>query len=381
MIVVVRPGLLASVQDLGRHGHRDLGICPGGALDALALTLANRLVGNAPGAAGIELTMGRCELRFEADTRIALAGGDFGARLDGVPLAPYWSVAARSGQTLVLGHGAGLRAWLAVAGGIDVPVVLGSRSTDLKAGFGGHRGRALKKGDRLALGPSLLDAAQRERRALGLRGPEGGIDERDRHRAADADAAERAHSLFGRHHDDGHDDDGGDATVLRVMPGPEFDQFTRAAQAALWRTRWRITPQSNRMGSRLDGPALQRARAGDMLSSGVVPGTIQVPPAGQPIILMGDAQTTGGYPRIGGVIRADLWKLAQAPLGGLLRLVEVDAAQARLAWEAQRRYLALALQGLGAAGWPIASAALTTSLAPAPPASPDSTVEGPPHAD
>lgn len=379
MIVVVKPGLLASVQDLGRHGHRDLGICPGGALDALALTLANRLVGNAPGAAGIELTMGRCELRFEADTRIALAGGDFGARLDGVPLAPYWSVAVRAGQSLVLGAGAGLRAWLAVAGGIDVPVVLGSRSTDLKAGFGGHRGRALKKGDRLATGPSPLDAAQRERRALGLRGPEGGIDERDRHRAADADAAaERAHSLFGRQHDDGREDGDDGATVLRVMPGPEFDQFTRASQATLWRAAWRVTPQSNRMGSRLDGPALQRARASDMLSSGVVPGTIQVPPAGQPIILMGDAQTTGGYPRIGGVIRADLWKLAQAPLGGLLRLVEVDAAQARLAWEAQRRYLALALQGLSAAGWPIAP---STSSSPASPAIPDTTVQGPPHAD
>jgi allophanate hydrolase subunit 2 len=382
MIVVVKPGLLASVQDLGRHGHRDLGICPGGALDALALTLANRLVGNAPGAAGIELTMGRCELRFEADTRIALAGGDFGARLDGMPLAPYWSVAVRAGQSLVLGEGAGLRAWLAVAGGIDVPVVLGSRSTDLKAGFGGHRGRALKKGDRLAMGPSPLDAAQRERRALGLRGPEGGIDERDRHRASEADAAaaERVHSLFGRRHDDEHDDDDA-TTVLRVMPGPEFDQFTRASQAALWRASWRITPQSNRMGSRLDGPALQRARAGDMLSSGVVPGTIQVPPAGQPIILMGDAQTTGGYPRIGGVIRADLWKLAQAPLGGSLRLVEVDAAQARLAWEAQRRYLALALQGLSAAGWPIAPAEPVASPSAAPPAGPDPTVQGPPHAD
>jgi allophanate hydrolase subunit 2 len=383
MIVVVKPGLLASVQDLGRGGLRELGICPGGALDALALTLANRLVGNEPGAAGIELTMGRCELRFDADTRIALAGGDFGARLDGVPLAPYWSVAAHAGQSLVLGDGAtdatgnppGLRTWLAVAGGIDAPVVLGSRSTDLKAGFGGHRGRALKKGDRLVLGPSALDAAQRERRALGLRGPEGGIDERDRHGHPDADdgAAERSHSLFGGT-GDAEDDDGG-TIALRVMPGPEFDQFTRASQATLWRARWRVTPQSNRMGSRLDGPALQRGRATDMLSSGVVPGTIQVPPAGQPIILMGDAQTTGGYPRIGAVIRADLWKLAQAPLGGMLRFVEVDAAQARHAWDAQRRYLALVLQGLGAAGWPIAPAP------PAPSPMPISSVQGHPHAD
>jgi allophanate hydrolase subunit 2 len=393
MIVVVKPGLLASVQDLGRHGQRELGICPGGALDPLALTLANRLVGNAPGAAGIELTMGRCELRFEADTRIALAGGDFGARLDGVPLAPHWSVAVRAGQSLVLGSGVAqaIRVWLAVAGGIDVPLVLGSRSTDLKAGFGGHRGRALRKGDRLALGLSMLDAAQRERRALGLRGPAGGIDERARHGSDDgaiaaAEVADRAHSLFGHGGtDDDEPDDEGATTVLRVMPGPEFDQFTRASQALLWDARWRVTPQSNRMGSRLDGPALQRGRAIDMLSSGVVPGTIQVPPAGQPIILMGDAQTTGGYPRIGAVIRADLWKLAQAPLGGMLRLVEADAARARQAWEAQRRYLALVLQGLSAADWPLAPESAATSAAvavpPASSANSSSSLQGHPHAD
>jgi biotin-dependent carboxylase-like uncharacterized protein len=380
VIVVVTPGMLASVQDLGRHGHRERGICPGGALDTLALALANRLVGNVDGAAGLELTMGRCELRFETDTRIALAGGDFAARLDGVPLAPYWSVAVAAGQSLVLGEGSrgssvrgtagidalaakpGLRTWLAVAGGIDVPVVLGSRSTDLKAGFGGHQGRALKKGDRLPLGASSLDGAQRARRPLGLRGPEGGIDERDigsrdgeRGRDKDRD------SLFG---------DGEDTTVLRAMPGPEFDQFTRAAQAALWRDRWLVTAQSNRMGSRLEGTALPRVRNTDMLSSGVIPGTIQVPPSGQPIILMGDAQTTGGYPRIGAVIRADLWKLAQAPLGGELRLVQVDAAQAAAAWHAQQRYLALVSQGLEAAGWPIASMQQQSTV-----------LQGTPHAD
>jgi biotin-dependent carboxylase-like uncharacterized protein len=336
VIVVVRPGMLASVQDLGRPGHRQRGICPGGALDTLALTLANRLVGNPDGAAGLELTMGGCELRFEADTRIALAGGDFGARLDGEPLRPLWSIAVAAGRTLVLGGagpaggGTALRSWLAVAGGIDVPQVLGSRSTDLKAGFGGHQGRALKKGDRLALGASSLDAAQMRRRAFGLRGPEAAIE--------------------------GRGGDFGDAIALRVMPGPESEQFTAAALAALWREPWRITPQSNRMGSRLEGPALQRRRAADMLSSGVIPGTIQVPPSGQPIILMGDAQTTGGYPRVGVVIRADLWKLAQAPLGARLRLVETDASEALEAWNAQQRYLAQVTQGLAASGWPTAPA-------------------------
>ncbi len=124
-----------------------------------------------------------------------------------------------------------------------------------------------------------------------------------------------------------------------MLPGPEFELFTLAAREQLWGERWRITPQSNRMGSRLAGAELKRKRGGDMLSSGVIPGTIQVPPSGQPIILMGDAQTTGGYPRIGVVIRADLWKLAQAPLNGRLRLVQVDQPQALAAWADQQRYL------------------------------------------
>ncbi len=328
-VLILRPGPLASVQDLGRYGHRQLGICPGGALDSVALTLANRLVGNADGAAALELTLGGCEIRFEQeDTRIALAGETFGATLDGVPVPPCWSVPVRAGQTLKLrgaatGERPGLRSWLAVAGGIDVPPVLGSRSTDLKAGFGGLEGRALRKGDRLAVGSSILSEVQRARRAFGVRAPDAG-------------------------------DAPGAPTSLRVLPGPEAEQFLQAARKQLHAETWRITPQSNRMGSRLAGPELKRKRgsSGDMLSAGVVPGTIQVPPSGQPIILMGDAQTTGGYPRIAVVIRADLWKLAQAPLGGLLQLVAVDEQAAHDAWNAQQRYLASVAQGLSLMGWP-----------------------------
>jgi biotin-dependent carboxylase-like uncharacterized protein len=325
-LAVLRPGMMASVQDLGRPGHRQLGICPGGALDTLALTLANRLVGNADGAAGLELTLGACELRFETATRVALAGDDFDARLDDQPLWPCWSMPVAAGQVLRLAGAnrgrakEGLRSWLAVAGGIDVPPVLGSRSTDLKAGFGGHEGRALRKGDVLPLGEAALDAERLARRPFGVRAPEGAVGE-----------------------------DG--TTALRVLPGPEYEQFTLAARELLWREPWRITPRSNRMGSRLEGPELKRRRSTDMLSSGVIPGTVQIPPSGQPIILMGDAQTTGGYPRIGVVVRADLWKLAQAPLNGRLRLLQVDAAAALAAWEAQQRYLAQIAQGLASAGW------------------------------
>ena len=332
-LTVLKPGLLASVQDLGRHGHRQLGVCPGGALDVLGLSLANRLVGNPVGAAGLELTMGRCALRFERDTRIALAGDDFDARLEGRAVHPLWSLPVCAGQTLVLGGAnrrsgkAGLRTWLAVAGGVDVPPLLGSRSTDLKAGFGGHEGRALRKGDALNTGASALDAAQRASPAFGVRGPE----------TWEPPPLPGAPGL----------------TVLRVLAGPEADQFDAATRARFHTAHWRITPQSNRMGSRLEGPALARHAQGDMLSSAVIPGTVQVPPSGQPIILMGDAQTTGGYPRIAVVIRADLWKLAQAPLGGRVRLADVDAAQALAAWQAQRRHFARIEAALALRGWPL----------------------------
>jgi biotin-dependent carboxylase-like uncharacterized protein len=344
-VTVLRPGMMASVQDLGRHGYRERGICPGGALDTLALTLANRLVGNADGAAGLELTMGACELRFEAATRIALTGDDFDARLDGAPLWPGWSFPVAAGQVLKLERAnrwaakEGLRSWLAIAGGIDVPVILGSRSTDLKAAFGGYQGRALKKGDKLVLGLPALNADQMARRPFGVKMPEWDVP---------------------------GESEGDGKTVLRVMPGPEFEHFTVASHKLLWGEPWRLTPQSNRMGSRLAGPDLKRKRNGDMLSSAVIPGTIQVPPSGQPIILMGDAQTTGGYPRIGVVIRADLWKLARVPLNGELRLARVDASEALVAWSEQQRYLAHVAQGLASAGW----------IAPA-----QNPVEGENHAD
>ncbi len=340
-VTVFQPGLLASVQDLGRHGLRRLGICPGGALDPLALRVANRLVGNADDAAGIEITMGACALRFDADSRIALAGDDFGAELDAGQGArtvlPYWSMPVAAGQTLRLQGAnrwsgkAGVRSWLAVAGGIDVSPVLGSRSTDLKAGFGGHEGRALKKGDRLPIGSAAPGADRLARRAFGLRSPQAwGMSD-----MSDVCASEDTDELI----------------WVRVIPGPEQHQFTPESIAKFWAEPWRITPHSNRMGSRLAGPVLARREAGDMLSSAMLPGVIQVPPSGQPIVLLGDAQTTGGYPRIGVVVEADLWKLAQAPLKSQLRFVQVDALAARTAMQVQQRYLDWVDRALIDTGW------------------------------
>jgi biotin-dependent carboxylase-like uncharacterized protein len=281
VIELLRAGPLTTVQDLGRTAWRDRGLSLCGALDDVALQWGNLLVGNAPEAAGLEFTLGAAQLRFHADTCIALTGTDAEAQLDGRPLRPWWRARVRAGQTLRLAAPRErMRSYLAIAGGLDLPLVLGSQSTDLKAGFGGFEGRALRDGDRLPLNRNAAPPS----RAVGLRAP------------------------------DWH-------ASVRVLPGPEVEDFSSTARDAFWAADWTLTPQSNRMGYRLAGPMLTRERGGELASHGVLPGVIQVPPSGQPIVLLADAQTTGGYPKIGVVIRADLWKLAQLRLGAALRFV------------------------------------------------------------
>jgi len=322
VIEILRPGALTSVQDLGRTGFRHFGVGKAGALDPVALVVGNRLLGNAPGCAALEIALGRASMRFLADMRVSLAGTECTATVDGESVWSWHAFNVRRGQTLtLLSARGGTRTYLCVAGGIDVPQVMGSRSTDLKAGFGGYEGRALREGDRLPV-------AQ-----VGI--PEGACP----HGVA---APEWALQM-GRARK---------VAPIRVLAGPEYDDFDAASQAALWESEWAITPNSNRMGLRLQGPALARApeRRADLLSHGVVPGVIQVPPAGQPIVLMADAQTTGGYPKIGVVIRADQWRLAQVPLGSTVRfervtLEEAVAAQGRL--ERYLRQLDQALQWQG----------------------------------
>lgn len=333
MIEILRPGALASVQDAGRAGARRFGVGTAGALDTVALAVGNVLAGNARTAAAIEFTLGRAAVRFHAGARIALTGAECCAEIDGKPLPAWHAATVAPGSTLILGAPrAGSRAYLCVAGGIDVPLVMGSRSTDLKAGFGGHQGRALRDGDRLQVGASD--------------GPNDG--------AGPDDAGEAGSA--------GLDIVGvlppswalplppvGRALPIRMLPGLEYHQFDGAAHAALWEAPWTLTPQSNRIGFRLQGPPLSRRaehRGHDLLSHGVVPGVMQVPPGGQPIVLMADAQTTGGYPKIGVVIEADLWRLAQAPLGATLRFLKVTPQQAGDAQAQLERYLARIEQAL-----------------------------------
>ena len=303
MIEILTASALATVQDLGRHGQYRHGVGTAGAMDAFALTIGNVLLGNPADAAGIEIPVTPFRLRFQTDLCFALTGADCGADLDGMPLPPDWAMQARAGLVLTLGRAiGGCRAYLCLQGGVDVPEVLGSRSTQLREGFGGHEGRALRQGDIL--------------RAIGgeVTLPRGGLGA-----LAPADAA---------------------TATIRVLPAAEYDSFTPAAQEQFWDQPWMVTAQSNRAGYRLSGPALELHAARELRSHGVVPGVIQVPPGGQPIIQLSDAATMGGYPKIGTVIGADLWRLGQVRPGEAIRFAQVDHATAVAAQKALEAHCA-----------------------------------------
>lgn len=289
MIEVVRAGQLDLVMDLGRPGFRAQGVPEGGAADATALALANRLVGNAEGAAGIELLLRGPRLRFPEGGTIALTGADMRARCNGESVARGHAWAIPAGGELELGTAdKGLRAWLAVAGGIETPPVMGSRSTFLPGGLGGWQGRALRAGDRLPLGL-----------AAHCRAGVLGFDESD--------------------------------DALRILPGPQLPGFADAALKRLSDCAFRVSADANRLGLRLSGATLDYA-GGELASQAVLPGAIQVPPDGNPIILGWDGPVTGGYPVIAGIIAADLHRLAQLRPGDALRFAFVTRDEAQAAW-------------------------------------------------
>lgn len=299
MLRVIHAGMMTAVQDSGRTGLSGLGISQGGVLDLPAMNIANLLVGNEANAAVLEITLGQFSAQFTTDGWLALAGADCHAHLDDKPVWTGWRFKVRSGQILKLAtpkHG--MRSYLAVSGGIDVPLVLSSRSTDLKAGYGGHQGRLICDGDILPIGkPMALPDRQMGVKQL----------------------------LFGNR--------------VRALPGPEYHEFSIDSQEAFWRAGWQLSPQSNRMGYRLQGRTLTRATDRELFSHGLLPGVVQVPHNGQPIVLMADAQTTGGYPRIACVIAADLFHLAQIRLGDPIHFVRCTLEEAHAAWLERQRYL------------------------------------------
>jgi antagonist of KipI len=272
---VIKPGLQTTVQDLGRYGYQQFGISPSGAMDSYSLQMANILVGNDPGEAGLEAAFVGPVLEAQVNMVIAICGGDFSPMVDGQAVPLWKSFLLKKGQVLSLGScQVGARSYIAVAGGLDVPVVMGSKSTFLNGGFGGVEGRALQKGDILQGNPVL----------------------RKPYRALHPSLVPEYKKEF----------------QLRIVLGPHQRMFTEDSIKMFLNGKYVITPQSNRMGYQLNGAKLEHVAGPDIISDPVPLGGIQVPASGQPIILMAERQTTGGYTRIGTVISTDIPKLAQA---------------------------------------------------------------------
>lgn len=314
---VLQAGLLSTVQDLGRVGHQHDGIPVAGAMDAIALRLANMLVGNDDGAAGIEMTLVGARLQFDAPALVAITGADVDARVDATRVPAGRAMHVPAGATLALGEAArGCRAYLAIAGGVNVPVVLGSRSTSLRGAFGGLGGRALRRNDVIPIGvPTALSGRIREGLALD--------------RAPVAIATWGASSALVPRYSR--------APAVRLLAGEHLEWLTSTSRDALFRAEFRVGAQSDRMGFRLEGTPLELTRPLEILSEAVAFGTLQLPPGGDPIMLMADRQTTGGYPRIGEVASIDRSLVAQLRPGDRLRFVPIsldDAQSLYLAREA-----------------------------------------------
>jgi antagonist of KipI len=302
--IATRAGFLTSFQDLGREGFRKSGVSLGGALDTHALRVANLLVGNEESNAGVEITFGGLQLCFGDARIVAWCGGEFDVRVGPISLPSGHALLVKHGEKLAIDRPKiGCRAWIAISGGIDLPVVLESRSTDLRANFGGLDGRALRDGDEIPQGPNsgfatILVDKLREEKIARWKPPH------------DWSSPARREP------------------VLRFIRGAAWDLFDDSTHHALTSATFAVLPDSDRMGLRLDGPELKRHGNSDLLSEAVVPGTLQVPPGGKPILLLGDCQTIGGYPKIAHVITVDLPVAAQLRAGDQLRFREVSLGDA-----------------------------------------------------
>ena len=300
----IRAGFLTAVQDLGRTGFREFGVSLGGALDPHALRVANLLAGNDESAAGLEITFGGTRLRFSENRIVAWCGGEFNARIGAATVPAGHAALVRAGEEFSIDSPArGCRAWLAISGGIDVPLVLGSRSGDLRSGFGGVRGRPVRDREEFPLGENsprakfLIDNLRKEKIA-NWKPPHDWSNTTKR------------------------------APVLRFIRGPDCELFDASARQLMTNEKFVVSPASDRMGIRLAGPHLLRTEDFDLLSEAVAPGTVQVPPGGNPILLLNDCQTIGGYPKIAHVITVDLAAATQLCPGDQVGFQEVSLAEA-----------------------------------------------------
>ncbi len=297
---ILRAGFLTSVQDLGRTGFRRFGVSTSGALDPFALRIANLLVGNDESAAGLEITLGGLQLRFADKRIVAWCGGEFDVRLGSTSLPAGHAAHVSARDEMKFQHAeVGCRCWVAISGGIDVPLILGSRSTDLRAGFGGFNGRILRDGDEIPL-------ARRRRSSRDV-----GTTERISPWSAPHEWVSPARTT----------------PNLRFIRGADWFRCNDATMQRFTNQAFTVTTESDRMGARLDGVELKRKDDVDLISEAVAPGTIQVPPSGKPILLLGDCQTIGGYPKIAHVITVDLPQAAQLRGGDKVTFREISLAE------------------------------------------------------
>ena len=307
---ILRPGLLSTVQDRGRYGLQHLGVVPCGPMDPVAFELANALVGNRNGEAAIEITVLGPEIEFESDALVAICGAQFDGMLAGRALPLNRPVLVEKKSILKTGRALiGSRAYIAVAGGIATPPVLGSRSTYLPAKFGGLEGRLLRAGDSLPLAGNIASLSLKRYGNLGNRKVVADL------RTVGWSAP--ALTLPER-----------EPIVIHAIEGRHHSHFDAAAQRAFFEATWKVTPDSNRMGFRLAGPVLARAEVREILSEPACLGTVQVPANGLPIALMADRQTTGGYPKIAEIAAADVPRLAQLAPGGAVQFARCTLEQA-----------------------------------------------------
>jgi len=290
-LTVLSSGPFTTIQDRGRYGYISMGIGVSGAMDQDAMEAANWLVGNKQGEAVLEATLLGPSIRFEADCICAVTGADMGTRIGNKAVERYRPFWVQAGQTLTMGFAQnGCRGYLAVQGGFDVPVVMGSRSTNVKCSFGGHEGRALRAGDVLTVPDESHSGCMDRKRRIPNYEQE---------------------------------------VTVRVVPGPQADYFSENGFQTLWTGTFTLSDKSDRMGLRLDGHTIETISGSDIVSDGIAFGSIQVTSAGQPIILMADRQTTGGYAKIGTVCTVDLPKLAQLKPGAAIHFQEISVEEAR----------------------------------------------------
>ena len=295
-IRVIKPGLLTTIQDLGRYGFQKSGMLVSGAMDTLALRIGNLLLGNPANEAGLEITFSGPTIIFEEDQLMAVTGGNLSPLIDGLPVAMWRPIYVQKGSVLSFGRAVdGCRSYLIIYGGFQVPEVMSSKSTYLRAEIGGWKGRAIKANDLLPFRKRYIGQLKK----FGW------------------SAGKNIYPDLSN-------------TKIRVIKGPEFDQFNERSISLFFEESYTVSNESDRMGYRLKGPVLERNSSRELLSSAVTFGTVQVPAEGIPIILMADHQTTGGYPRIVQVISIDLTLLAQMQPGHKITFELITLAQAQV---------------------------------------------------